>query len=224
MTKSTKQSKPSNQPAAYDSKVLTISKGKDEAEMRRNIAESIANPNIAAGRLLRAFNKDCVDIGLDAAVSVMREQAELVRAGDMSRAEAMLITQAHALNAMFTNLAERAQNQTGLPQIQCLMGLALKSQSQCRATLEALAEMKNPRAVAFVKQANIANGPQQVNNAQSSRAGEIPNSSNELSGSGNGVLEDTRAQSIASRANPEMATVGKVERAEVGERKGEVCP
>ena len=30
--------------------------------------------------------------------------------------------------------------------------------------MEALAEMKNPHPVAFVKQANIAHGPQQVNN------------------------------------------------------------
>jgi hypothetical protein len=30
----------------------------------------------------------------------------------------------------------------------------------CRLTVETLAEMKNPAAVAFVRQANIANGPQ----------------------------------------------------------------
>ena len=41
---------------------------------------------------------------------------------------------------------------------------ALKAQAQCRATLEALAEIKNPRPVAFVKQANISGGHQQVNN------------------------------------------------------------
>lgn len=37
--------------------------------------------------------------------------------------------------------------------------LALKAQAQCRATLQTLAEIKNPRPVAFVKQANIAHGP-----------------------------------------------------------------
>lgn len=39
-----------------------------------------------------------------------------------------------------------------------------KCSTQCRATLETLAEIKNPRPVVFVRQANIANGPQQVNN------------------------------------------------------------
>ncbi|NML85977.1 MAG: hypothetical protein HHJ19_10135, partial [Polaromonas sp.] len=41
----------------------------------------------------------------------------------------------------------------------------MKAQSPCRATLQVLAEIKNPRPVAFVKQANINNGgQQQVNN------------------------------------------------------------
>ena len=44
------------------------------------------------------------------------------------------------------------------------MRLALKAQSQCRATLESLSEIRNPRSVAFVRQANIAAGHQQVNN------------------------------------------------------------
>jgi len=39
----------------------------------------------------------------------------------------------------------------------------LKAQSQCRATLEALAAIKNPPIV-YARQANIAAGPQQVNN------------------------------------------------------------
>lgn len=45
------------------------------------------------------------------------------------------------------------------------MRMGMKAQSQCRATLQALAEIKNPHSVAFVKQANINNGGnQQVNN------------------------------------------------------------
>ena len=43
------------------------------------------------------------------------------------------------------------------------MRLALKAQAQCRATVETLAEIKNPPTL-FARQANIAHGPQQVNN------------------------------------------------------------
>jgi hypothetical protein len=41
--------------------------------------------------------------------------------------------------------------------------MALKAQNQCRMTLETLSNIKNPPVV-YAKQANIANGPQQVNN------------------------------------------------------------
>jgi hypothetical protein len=40
--------------------------------------------------------------------------------------------------------------------------LALKAQSQCRATLETLTTIKSP-PVLFAKQENIAAGPEQVN-------------------------------------------------------------
>lgn len=59
---------------------------------------------------------------------------------------------------------EVVPRQEYLKQFQAYLGLALKAQAQCRATLEALAEIKNPRPMAFVKQANISGGPQQVNN------------------------------------------------------------
>jgi hypothetical protein len=65
---------------------------------------------------------------------MLREHRVAAKSGDLTHAEAMLLNQAHALQAVFVNPAERAQNQTGIPQIQCLMGLALRAQSQCRQT------------------------------------------------------------------------------------------
>ena len=61
------------------------------------------------------------------------------------------------------------------------MKLELKAQAQCRATIETLAAIKNPPVV-FAKQANIANGPQQVNNVPPTlpRADEKTNSPNKL--------------------------------------------
>ena len=40
-----------------------------------------------------------------------------------------------------------------------LLAQVKEVQAQCRATLSALAEIKNPRPVSFVGQANISNGP-----------------------------------------------------------------
>ncbi len=78
----------------------------------------------------------------------------------------MLLTQAQTLDTVFHKLARLAgSNFSNLEAADTFMRLALRAQSQCRATLETLAVIKNPTTVAFVRQANIANGPQQVNNA-----------------------------------------------------------
>lgn len=101
----------------------------------------------------------------------MLEVGQDVTTGKMEPMERMLSAQAQTLNLMFTELTRRAALNMGqhLPATEAYLRLALKAQAQSRATVEALAEMKNPRAVAFVKQANIAN-QQQVNN------GPAPNS------------------------------------------------
>ena len=49
------------------------------------------------------------------------------------------------------------------------MGMALNAQAQSRATISELVDLKYPRQATFVKQSNIANGPQQVNNATHAR-------------------------------------------------------
>src|SRR3546814_16801130 len=71
----------------------------------------------------------------------------------------MLGAQAYALNAIFLEMTRRAAMniETHLPATEQYMRLALKAQSQARTIIETLAEVKNPKAVAIGKQANIAN-------------------------------------------------------------------
>ena len=80
-------------------------------------------------------------------------------------AETTLTAQAATLDAIFNEMARRAALNMGeyLDATERYMRLALKAQGQCRATLETLAAIKNPPVI-FAKQANIAHGPQQVNN------------------------------------------------------------
>lgn len=93
------------------------------------------------------------------------EQVAKVQAGDMSEVEGMLLSQALSLQTIYASLTRRATSQQYLKQYQTYLTLALKAQAQSRATLEALIELKQPRhAPTFIKQANMANGPQQVNN------------------------------------------------------------
>ena len=118
------------------------------------------------------------ELDLAECLAALVTATERVKGGDLAGLEATLTAQAVALNAMFTQLAHRSSTMTIVDQIDRFTRLALKAQGQSRATIETLALMKNPPTV-FARQANIAHGPQQVNNgtspaspgAQPSRAG-----------------------------------------------------
>ena len=96
------------------------------------------------------------------------------------------------------------------------MRIALRAQSQCRATLESLAAIKNPPIV-YARQANVTTGPQQINNGTAAplRAREIETEQTQLSGGIHELLPDTRASGNASRVNPALETLGEIDRAEV---------
>ncbi len=119
----------------------------------------------------------------------------------------MLAAQAHTLDAIFSDLARRAALNMGeYPE-------AFEAYPQeCRATLETLAEMKHPRSVAFVGQANIAHGHQQVNNAPS-RADEIEDPQSKLLEQTDGERLDTGTTGTAGGADTPMEAVGAVNRA-----------
>jgi hypothetical protein len=179
---------------------------------------------------IQSWGKFAGEADLAELLEGQREQFKKVQAGDMQPVEAMLYGQAKTLETIFTSLARRAAANDGLKQFQVNLTLALKAQAQCRATLEALAEIKNPRPVAFVKQANISNGPQQVNNGTPPQQAVNPAQARAFSGAGahaeeisgpkNGLLEqqhgnylDTRAQGTAGGADPHLEAVAAGHRA-----------
>ena len=114
--------------------------------------------------------KESFDIGLgedfnfQSTMQVLEKTIAQIQSGDLSKIEEMYISQAVALEAMFASLARRAKAQEKLLQYETHMRFALKAQNQCRATLQALVQLKQPSNTTFVKQANIAQGHQQVNN------------------------------------------------------------
>jgi hypothetical protein len=188
------------------------------------VARILTFPEVQAGTLIQQLESDNHEA--NAVVRELAKQVAAVKAGDLSRPEAMLVCQAHALEELFCNLSRRAtSNMTGgyLDAADRYFRLAFKAQAQCRTTLEALAEIKNPRPVAFVRQANIANGPQQVNNgvpitAQPSRAEKMESPQNELSEVGNELLSDARASQAESRVDTTVGTMGEIDGTEVGRR------
>ncbi|WP_223217532.1 hypothetical protein [Paraburkholderia phenoliruptrix] len=84
-------------------------------------------------------------LDLSTCAALLRMQSEEVHKGDMSQVESMLFAQANTLDMIFGHLARKAAFSEYLNQFQAHLSLALKTQAQCRATLEALAGIKNPR-------------------------------------------------------------------------------
>ena len=84
-------------------------------------------------------------------------------AGDLAMASKILAAQAITLDSMFAELARRAANNMGeyINAAERYGRLALKAQSNCRATLEALAKLHQPREQT-VRHVHVNEGGQAV--------------------------------------------------------------
>ena len=147
---------------------LTISVHPDED---RALTETkvIIGPVISNAYALQSFSKKSLgERSLGSIVVAMAESNKRVNANDLRDVEATLMSQAILLNSMFGEITRRTANRFNgetfqLEVVECYFKMAMKAQNQCRMTLETLANIKNPPVV-YAKQANITNGPQQVNN------------------------------------------------------------
>ena len=128
--------------------------------------------------------------GLDSHVlaKAIKKQEVLLKAGDLTSLENMLLSQSHTLNAIFTMMVTSMGSAKYLANLETYGRIALKAQNQTRQTASTLAEIKGIKKTTFIHQLNKANN-QQVNNG----AGENLNkSSNER------VINDVDTTSKAS--------------------------
>ena len=179
-------------------------------------AKMAIRPDVGAAHVIAEF-------GGPSDVAALAVQLEIgmnnLRKNDLREFEEMLSCQAHALHAIFVDASLQVKKHEWFSTSEAFMRIALKAQSNCRATIETLATIKNPPVV-FARQANIAQGPQQVNNqmmpAAEPRAGarkpEKPQ--NELLEEKPHERLDTRTPGAASGADPQLATVGENDRTE----------
>lgn len=217
-------SKPGKQTAPpRDPQTLSLH-GKQGDTMPVTKARAATKASINAVMVVNAFQGNIMgkDVDISEMVTEMQTKFKEVNDGDLSTLEAMLVGQATALQTMFTSLATRATSQEYLKQYGLYMTLALKAQAQSRATISALVDLKYPKqAATFVKQANISNGHQQVNNgaipeqyAQAhAGAGDFQTTPNKLLEANHGQRLDIGAQAQAGRANQRVDAVGAVHRA-----------
>lgn len=156
---------------ALDNHVLVVKQLHGESEDQAG-ARSRLEPTVQAARTSRAFDRKQDALQINAVVDELAKHVVEVQSGDLSRPEAILMGQAQALDTMFHQLAQLAGRKmdTSLDATEQCLRMALKAQSQCRTTLETLAEIKNPRQAHFIKQQNIAH-QQQVNNGVTAASG-----------------------------------------------------
>lgn len=193
------------------------------------IAKALVAGGVNGANVFKDYAKaqglpECLTPGLTEVRATIQNVAKEVQDGDLSSIEVTLASQAFALDAMFTNMARVAAGQFHrVDHLEICMRLALKAQDQSRKTLQALVEIRQPKQqTVFAKQANIANGPQQVNNGTlqqepgnpttSSRNSDEPQQIELLNPHEENNRMDARAASTTSGGDQTMATVEPVHR------------
>ncbi len=134
---------------------------KEKKEKSKKIAQAklLSSASVMSAVTSEAFAKDMFpELDLTELIEELSSKVQSVVDDDINSMEAMLVGQACALQTIFTSLARKAVNQEYLKNYGMFMTLALKAQSQSRSTIQALNELKYPKQVAFVKQANISHG------------------------------------------------------------------
>lgn len=140
---------------------VTIQQTPDESQDAA-VARAMMQPETQAAVTIQQWQGGATDV--DELTKELKRQTDKLKTSDMHRAESILLAQAQSLDELFNNLARKAHGQEYLSSYESFLKLALKAQNQCRMTLETLSNIKNP-PVLYAKQANIAHGPQQINNA-----------------------------------------------------------
>lgn len=138
--------------------------GDPQKPSSRQLAEIGLNPAAHGMATAHIFNPGSFGkVEVTDVFAIITDQIAAVGKGDLSHQRAMLAGQATALNSIFTELARRAGANMGeyVSATQIYMRLALKAQSQCRSTVEALDRLVNGHEQT-VKHVHVGQGGQAV--------------------------------------------------------------
>lgn len=169
-------------------------------------------PGVNSAIVINAFCKTLGAQSVQDLMQPLQENIKAIEGGDLASADAMLISQANALQTIFTELSRRAAANMGeyMGAMETYLRLALKAQAQCTRTLEVLAAIKNPPVV-FAKQANIAHGHQQINNASACVKNIKSANQTILTGESDATL-DAGGTPTAIELNQALETMGTINR------------
>jgi hypothetical protein len=177
-------------------------------------ARAVMDPSTAGVATAAKFRKGFAqDLDLSSQVHELKRQVKQLAEGDLTRADEMLLAQAHTLDAVFNNLLTRAwRNLEGgyFDAGQAYFTQAFKAQNQCRTVWEAISRIKHPP----IRQTNIAHN-QQINNMEKPQ-------SKLMDGEGHERVDET-AKRAAIPANSPLATLEAIHRTEDGAGEAPCC-
>ena len=179
-------------------------------EMQRKLARTITDPSNQAVHAVAQWSRltgTPFDRGL---FLELEAQIADIRDGNLDRPATILAAHLETLSATFFELMRSSYEYRGTPRSDEMLKLALRVQARIDASIRTLADLTNPRPVAYVQQANIGNAVQ-VNN-HSSRSVVTESLPNKLLEKQPNEWMDQRAAKAPIAADSQMATVGAVNR------------
>ena len=111
--------------------------GEDQADA---LARTLLQPTVQAAFTLKKYVKSAGDLELSGLIDSLTEQTRACSEGDLKRPEAMLTAQAHTLDAIFNNLAQRAINAKYMDELEPYLKLALRGRC-CTARSKSLTSL-----------------------------------------------------------------------------------
>ena len=96
---------------------------------------------------------------VDAAKDGVEETLSKVKSGNLEDLESILVNQVYVLNGLFNQLVIQGKASLSEPAVmrslpnhpKTMLNVALKAQTQCRATVQTINELKNPKKTTFIK-------------------------------------------------------------------------
>ena len=154
-------------PAPAEGKAVTILANEGETEAQ-TMGRALIEPYFRHGAVTHAVLGKMLgtvpgNAQLDDFGRAIQAKAKATGEGNMALSSEILTAQALTLDSLFTELARRATNNMGdyVQTAERYARLAFKAQSNCRATLEALAKLHQPREQ-IVKHVHVNEGGQAV--------------------------------------------------------------
>ena len=149
---------------------------------------------------------------VNAAQDGVEETLIKVKSGNLEDLEAILVNQVYVLNGLFNQLVMQGKASLTDPAVvrslpnhpKTMLNVALKAQTQCRATVQTIKELKNPKKTTFIKN--------QLNNVKMELEERIEQLE-ETTEHGSKKL-DGETEATAIKVNSEMETLEVIDRSQ----------